>query len=231
LGADFFLRHLLDGDPASNTLGWRWVAGLQTVGKTYLARADNIASFTEGRFNPVGHLAPDAPPLPPLPLPEPQPLAELPTLDPSKRSGFLLHGEDLNPGFALEGLDPVAFCRIAPPEALNPLSRSPLAVRFHEDALADAADRWADRMGTDHGTVRTAQDIADWAGKAQLEQIVAPYAPVGPVADLLRTFETLPGTPPLVRVRRRYDSTCWPYATKGFFAFKRQIPDFLKSLI
>ena len=34
LGADFFLRHLLDGDPASNTLGWRWVAGLQTRGKT-----------------------------------------------------------------------------------------------------------------------------------------------------------------------------------------------------
>ena len=30
LGADFFLRHLLDGDPASNTLSWKWVAGLQT---------------------------------------------------------------------------------------------------------------------------------------------------------------------------------------------------------
>ena len=30
LGADFFLRHLLDGDPASNTLSWRWVAGLNT---------------------------------------------------------------------------------------------------------------------------------------------------------------------------------------------------------
>ena len=27
LGADFFLRHLVDGDPASNTLSWRWVAG------------------------------------------------------------------------------------------------------------------------------------------------------------------------------------------------------------
>ena len=39
LGADFFLRHLLDGDPASNTLSWRWVAGLQTRGKTYLATA------------------------------------------------------------------------------------------------------------------------------------------------------------------------------------------------
>ncbi|MDA0768256.1 MAG: hypothetical protein O3A92_15715, partial [Verrucomicrobia bacterium] len=35
LGADFFHRHLLDADPASNTLSWRWVAGLQTPGKTY----------------------------------------------------------------------------------------------------------------------------------------------------------------------------------------------------
>ncbi|MDJ0895420.1 MAG: FAD-binding domain-containing protein, partial [Alphaproteobacteria bacterium] len=48
LGADFFLRHLLDGDPASNTLSWRWVGGLQTRGKTYLARPDNIARYTEG---------------------------------------------------------------------------------------------------------------------------------------------------------------------------------------
>lgn len=41
-GADFFLRHLLDGDAASNTLSWRWVAGLQTPGKTYLARRANL---------------------------------------------------------------------------------------------------------------------------------------------------------------------------------------------
>ena len=50
LGADFFLRHLVDADPASNTLSWRWVAGLQTPGKTYLATADNIARYTSGRF-------------------------------------------------------------------------------------------------------------------------------------------------------------------------------------
>ena len=54
LGADFFLRHLLDGDPASNTLSWRWVAGLQTRGKHYLARPGNIARYTDGRFEPVG---------------------------------------------------------------------------------------------------------------------------------------------------------------------------------
>ena len=54
LGADFFLRHLVDADPASNTLSWRWVAGLQTPGKTYLATADNIARYTGGRFPPRG---------------------------------------------------------------------------------------------------------------------------------------------------------------------------------
>ena len=34
LGADFFLRHLIDADAASNTLSWRWVGGLHTKGKT-----------------------------------------------------------------------------------------------------------------------------------------------------------------------------------------------------
>jgi deoxyribodipyrimidine photo-lyase len=57
LGADFFLRHLLDGDAASNTLSWRWVAGLHTKGKSYLARPDNIDTFTRGRFGPTAPLA------------------------------------------------------------------------------------------------------------------------------------------------------------------------------
>ncbi|MEL6754516.1 MAG: FAD-binding domain-containing protein, partial [Pseudomonadota bacterium] len=34
LGADFFLRNLMDGDAASNTCSWRWVGGLHTPGKT-----------------------------------------------------------------------------------------------------------------------------------------------------------------------------------------------------
>jgi deoxyribodipyrimidine photo-lyase len=48
LGADFFYRHLLDGDVASNTLGWRWVAGLHTRGKPYPSDAQNITTFTAG---------------------------------------------------------------------------------------------------------------------------------------------------------------------------------------
>ena len=55
-GAEFFMKYLRDGDPASNTLGWRWVAGLQTRGKAYAARAENIDHFTRGRFFPDGQL-------------------------------------------------------------------------------------------------------------------------------------------------------------------------------
>ena len=51
LGAKFFLEHLYDGDAASNTLSWRWVAGLQTQGKHYLAKNWNIEKFTNNRFS------------------------------------------------------------------------------------------------------------------------------------------------------------------------------------
>ncbi len=53
LGAEFFLQHLYDGDSASNTLGWRWVAGIQTQGKHYLASEWNIKKFTNSRFNNI----------------------------------------------------------------------------------------------------------------------------------------------------------------------------------
>ena len=50
LGARFFMKHLFDGDAASNTLSWRWVAGIQTQGKNYLARESNIRKFTNQRY-------------------------------------------------------------------------------------------------------------------------------------------------------------------------------------
>ena len=52
-GAEFFMKHLFDGDAASNTLSWRWVAGLQTKGKHYIAQAWNITKFTNNRYKNV----------------------------------------------------------------------------------------------------------------------------------------------------------------------------------
>ena len=52
-GAEFFMKHLFDGDAASNTLSWRWVAGLQTKGKHYVAQAWNISKFTNNKYQNV----------------------------------------------------------------------------------------------------------------------------------------------------------------------------------
>ena len=53
LGAEFFTKYLYDGDSASNTLGWRWVAGVQTKGKNYVALEWNIKKFTNNRFSNI----------------------------------------------------------------------------------------------------------------------------------------------------------------------------------
>ena len=52
-GAEFFMKHLYDGDAASNTLSWRWVAGLQTKGKHYVAQSWNISKFTNNNYKNV----------------------------------------------------------------------------------------------------------------------------------------------------------------------------------
>ena len=53
LGAEFFLKYLFDGDSASNTLGWRWVAGIQTKGKHYSAQEWNIKKFSNNKFDKI----------------------------------------------------------------------------------------------------------------------------------------------------------------------------------
>ena len=89
------MRHLIDGDPASNTLSWRWVAGLHTRGKPYAARAENIRRYTDGRYDPAG-LNED-----PVALEEPDPPSAraLPPGDapPADDVALLLHLDDLNP--------------------------------------------------------------------------------------------------------------------------------------
>jgi len=44
------MRHLFDGDASSNTLSWRWVAGLHTNKKPYIASKENINKYTANRF-------------------------------------------------------------------------------------------------------------------------------------------------------------------------------------
>ncbi|ROQ37040.1 DNA photolyase-like FAD binding protein [Frondihabitans sp. PhB188] len=239
LGADFFYRHLLDGDAASNTLSWRWVAGLQTTGKTYLASASNIAKYTEGRFSPAG-LAGEAralseDPLPPRVAIEPDDVVgQL-----GDRVGLLLHEEDLEAGSLLAeqpGLADrlVATAAVADSGERSPFEASEAVAAFTATALDDAAARTLDAGG------RPAQLLADtrpstvlrWAESEQLDTVVVPTAPMGPVHERLEKLRPVLASEgvALVSVRRRWDSLAWPHASRGFFPFREQIPRLVRQL-
>jgi len=206
LGAEFFLHHLLDGDPASNTLSWRWVAGLHTPGKHYVARRDNIRRHTDGRFDPAG-LAADPAPLsePPPPAAVAPPPAAPP---PAGEVALLLHVDDLHP----ESL-PLGGARVVRLGGL--LAHAPGADARVRDAdaaaLADALERGARHFGCPAGP-------AD-AGWNDGRPVVAAWAPVGPSASAL--------PPGAARLRRRWDDLVWPHGTRGYFQLRKAIPAIL----
>ncbi|WP_234991975.1 FAD-binding domain-containing protein [Roseisalinus antarcticus] len=224
LGADFFLRHLLDGDPASNTLGWRWVAGLQTIGKTYLARPDNIARYTDGRFRPAGLATEAIPPGgPPHPPPGPVPVAD--QIAPDLRTGLLLHEEDLSVGWLLDICPaPVATAVLDASADRSPLSVSGQVTDFTEGAIADSLLRHAPRLGE----VGRPEDLGAWARAHRLEQIVTAHAPQGPARERIEAWRRA-GVPIRMGLRPS-DAAAWPHAAKGFFAFKQEISGLLDRL-
>lgn len=245
LGADFFLRHLLDGDPASNTLSWRWVAGLQTVGKTYLARADNIRKYTDGRFAPVGQLAGTAQALSEEPHGDRSELPLSSSAATAAVTGLLLTDEDLHPDFLQKAIAPqkTEISSIATLQTTTLLSTQPvsaLVTDFVQQLIDDAV---VNHLQANTGlSIRSAPgshydaavtQIANWATENNLQQIVTAYAPVGPTADVLNGVEALlqkKGVT-VIRMLRPWDKTIWPHAAKGFFALKKKIPDLLDTLL
>ena len=231
LGADFFLRHLLDGDAASNTLSWRWVVGLHSVGKTYLARAENIQRFTNGRFAPKG-LAQVAPPLTdtastmaPKIIDPPNPYLE------GRKTGLLLHSDDLNIAHLTQYSDCIASATYRPVDAGTMLVSSPKLLEFNNAALDAATKRWKPNL-LNCCDVTTPEGILSWALENKLEQIVTPYAAVGNTSQMLEKCKHLLSNHgvQLTQVMREYDIISWPYATKGFFKFREKIPKILTSL-
>lgn len=217
LGADLFYHHLCDGDPASNTLSWRWVAGLQTAGKTYLATADNIARYTAGRFVAAG-LATGAtalsePVTPPGDLLPPPPA-------PTGRVGVLLTEDDLHPESLALGAATVAAIASAPVGD----DRAAAVTAFTRAALDDARTRAAAHFGApaEGLTGVTGAAVRDWARRHDLHSIIVPYAPVGPARTALdrAATELAADGIALLPVRRAWDSAAWPHARRGFFAFR-----------
>jgi deoxyribodipyrimidine photo-lyase len=230
LGADFFLRHLLDADAASNTLSWRWVAGLQTVGKTYLATTDNIARYTNGRFAPKG-LAKEA-----IALTEPavepaRGIAQPARYDRPEPSLLLVTPEDLHPESVFDTRYRFKSVMVSTDDAWL---WGPSARHFVADAAMDTAQRASLHFGCPAHIIAKpdADALIATAHAAQCRQILTPYAPVGPVADAIKRLAPLLAKEGinLVPVRRPWDNLFWPYAKKGFFTFKEHMPALLREI-
>ena len=233
LGAAFMHARLLDGDPAANTLSWRWVVGLHTPGKTYLARADNIARYTEGRFQPKG-LASDAPPL------EEPPFAETwasTALDLTLAEGpvlLLVTEEDLHPESLLPADAAVAAIQVVDAVEMNGHPRSDLVRAFASEALNDAATRARQAFPDTpvHRGPLDADTLAQAASAAGVSTVVTAYAPVGPTRDRLDGLAPQLGARGVTfkRLARRYDALTWPHGRGGFFGLKKRIPRILDQL-
>ncbi|MEJ6395384.1 FAD-binding domain-containing protein [Gymnodinialimonas sp. 2305UL16-5] len=233
-GADFFMRHLLDGDPASNTLSWRWVAGLQTKGKHYLARSSNISKFTEGRHNPEWRLNTQAEPLTGPDHPDRRPIRELRRADPNLKTVVLLHDDDLSPGYLSEHgvTESAGVAGLCTCSGRSPNEMAAHVTQFTRAALEDAMSRASRGFGPVGPIISERDKIIAWAAAHSAEQVITPYAPVGPAASALRNLRkdlTHHGIE-LVEVMRPWDKAAWPHATHGFFRFKSVIPDLIASL-
>jgi deoxyribodipyrimidine photo-lyase len=231
LGADFFLRHLLDGDPASNTLSWRWVVGLHTRGKVYLARPDNIARYTDGRFPRPRGLAVHAEPLVAA-TEEPARPWQAPTgrFEPRGRVGVLVLDDDVSP-LPLD-VPVAAAAGLLTGQRRSPLDTPPRVLEFARGAVQEAlAAVPAEAAGPPplHDSVEA---VVAWARRHDLDTVVCRYPTVGPAADqaarLARGLEAHGiGWQTALSA---YDRRCWPHTARGFFALKKQMPRLLDEL-
>ena len=223
LGADFFLRNLLDADPASNTLSWRWVGGAQTVGKTYMASAQNIQKFTKGRFSPR-NLSRTPKLIQGSNNPDRLPISFDAVTDNPKKYAILLHWEDMD-WSVLKDLLPNAqkiFC-FFPNNEPKPLISSNLQQNFRKKLLEDALTRWQKNFGS----VEFVDNLEALKGGA-FDFIFTNYITVGHTRDFIQNLDL--GSTKLIKIAHDYDRRAWPHATHGFFRFKDQIGNFLLAL-
>ena len=234
LGAQHFFRHLLDADPASNTLGWRWVAGEQTRGKTYLATAANIRKFCApellehaGGIGLDEHVVARAGQADDPAVDDLGGLPELPNKvglpEPERRVALILHDEDL----CLE-TSPVAPLRPAVVLQFFPepeLPQSGPRAQWLELARADAARRAGEHFGCEVRVCRTREEVIRACGAEKIASVLLMEPFVGPLREQLKDLpvELMGREISLVGLRRKWDSLLLPHASRGFFPFWNKV--------
>ena len=226
-GAHFFSDHLLDYCPASNTLGWRWVAGLQTIGKNYLAKSENIKKFTNNRYYPKGQLNEYELPIEDknnlnsivkTKIPYKQILIEKLS---KKNLGLVLTKNDLSLDKVIDNLNITNYKTCV---FYNNNIKSKVVQNFEKKLFNEVVNT------TPKATfISTFQGLIDWIKKNEIKDLIIPYETVG--SQILNVKEYLNILRPIgVNYHfylRDWDKISFPFANKGFFPFKKKIPELL----
>ncbi len=216
LGAEFFMQHLYDGDAASNTLGWRWVAGVQTQGKHYLASEWNIKKFTNNRFSNI-KLNENAPP------------------KISEKKFSILKQDFTNP----ENIDQnnliifennlcfetsdfqnnkfKKFYIISNKNENRCIKLSEKVLKFKSSLIQDQEQRFKNQS--------IDCEVIDISEIKKIEKAVGLYPTIGENLDYLNS-----NTFKINFLYRELDQNSWQYCNKGFFNFKNYIPKIISTL-
>ena len=217
-GAEFFMRHLFDGDVASNTLSWRWVAGLQTKGKHYVAQAWNISKFTNNKYQKV-ELNENA-----LPLTDSREY-KLKAPEISKEdvgSDTLLFFEnDLNiESFKLKKYQNI-FCVLISNEKRK-IKLDEKVINFKKKIIDDQTKRFPDIK------VLEETHFEELADKTKNFDII--YPSIGENLSFLKSIKKKKNLEYNFLVREG-DEFCWQFSNKGYFNFKSNIPKIIQKFI
>lgn len=216
------MKHLLDADAASNTLSWRWVAGLHTAGKSYLVRRDNIERYHHAPPVDGFSMLEQVHPLPLNEESEPEQMAyqRFPTTIPlrSTRAALLIHEEDLS-------VETTAL-RDAMPQAVGFFRRSDDSmsmprIAWRDAAFADAATRAAEHFQQPVVSLQSVTQIINWLQQQQIQEVLMMAPMVGPLQDALVDLPSRleQSGMQLTMLRREEDERYFPFATGGFFTF------------
>ena len=221
-GAKFFEDNLLDFCPASNTLSWRWVAGIQTIGKPYIARAENIKEFTKEKFYPQNQLKEN------LNLN----FSNLSNGKALQFNGkkFQLSGDEENIGLILNKND-LSINHYFDEKSIKYSSclyvtkhGKKLIEDFQNSLHQDICNNVDDITVTDNF-----EQIYEWLKDKKIKNLVIPYETIGNEIftnkDFLKKLDLLNVNYKFFL--RDWDFNAFPHCTKGFFNFKKIINELL----
>ena len=211
LGAEFFMQHLYDGDAASNTLGWRWVAGVQTQGKHYLASEWNIKKFTNNRFSNI-KLNENTPP---KVSEKTYSIIKQNLVNPQEIDHDNLLIFENNLSFETNHFKNNKFKKIYLVFNKNEnrsIQLSEKVIKFKSHLIKDQEQRLKDQS-IDCEVI----DISEIKNVG--EKIIGLYPTVGENLDYLNSNNIK-----LNFLYRKLDQFSWQYCNKGFFNFKNYIP-------